>query len=147
MSFFRTYLADILRSHDWTQQHLANLLDTDQASVSRWISGRSVPDKRSLGILLKVLPAKHRGHLLASYLRDMIPDGCEGAVQLKAVEGEGWEPASRGPEFPGHIEPELKKHLVYFTNLASHSHDIRRMLSILYALLSERKPKRIRGAQ
>jgi hypothetical protein len=145
MSFFRTYLADVLRTHDWTQQHLANLLDTDQASVSRWISGRSVPDKRSLGILLKVLPAKHRGHLLASYLMDMIPEGCEGAVSLNAQEGEGWEPAVRGPEFPAHIEPELKKHLVFFTNLASQSHDVRRVLSILYALLSERKTRRVRA--
>jgi predicted transcriptional regulator len=144
MSFFRTYLADVLRSHDWTQQHLASLLETDQASVSRWISGRSVPDKRSLGTLLKVLPSKHRGHLLASYLMDMIPEGCEGAVELKALEGTEWTPSAGGPEFPPHIEPELKRHLVFFTNLASHSHDIRRVLSILYSLLSERKTKRNR---
>jgi predicted transcriptional regulator len=144
MSFFRTYLADVLRGHDWTQQHLANLLDTDQASVSRWISGRSVPDKRSLGILLKVLPAKHRGQLLAAYLRDMIPDGCEAAVQLKALEGGEWNPSEGGPEFPAHIEPELKKHLVFLTDIASHSHDIRRVLSILYSLLSSPKVKRRR---
>jgi hypothetical protein len=145
MSFFRTYLADVLRTHNWTQQHLASLLDTDQASVSRWISGRSVPDKRSLGILLKVLPAKHRGHLLAAYLTDMIPEGCESAVDLRAGEGGEWEPTSRGPEFPSHIEPELKKHLVFFTNLAIQSHDIRRVLSILYSILSSPKQRRVRA--
>lgn len=145
MSRFRTYLSDVLSKNDWTQQHLAGLLDTDQASVSRWISGRSVPDRKSLGALLRVLPQSSRGPLLSAYLMDLVPDGCENAVTVthNGLSKGGDLPS--GPEFPSHIEPNLKKQLVYFAKLASGSHEVRRLISLLHGLLTKKGGKLLKG--
>jgi hypothetical protein len=146
MSRFRTYLSDVLSKNDWTQQHLAGLLDTDQASVSRWISGRSVPDRKSLGALIRVLPQTTRGPLLAAYLMDLVPDGCENTVSVShngASKHAGTD--AGGPEFPSHIEPNLKKQLVYFAKLASGSHEVRRLISLLHGLLTKKGAKLLKG--
>lgn len=146
MSRFRTYLSDVLSKNDWTQQHLAGLLDTDQASVSRWISGRSVPDKKSLGALIRVLPQTTRGPLLAAYLMDLVPDGCESTVSVSHNGGAKHASADAGgPEFPSHIEPNLKKQLVYFAKMASGSHEVRRLISLLHGLLTKKGSKLLKG--
>ncbi len=146
MSRFRTYLSDVLSKNDWTQQHLAGLLDTDQASVSRWISGRSVPDRKSLGALIRVLPQTTRGPLLAAYLMDLVPDGCENAVTVSHNGGAKHAASdSGGPEFPSHIEPNLKKQLVYFAKLASGSHEVRRLIALLHGLLTKKGSKLLKG--
>lgn len=146
MSRFRTYLSDVLSKNDWTQQHLAGLLDTDQASVSRWISGRSVPDRKSLGALIRVLPQTTRGPLLAAYLMDLVPDGCESTVSVShnGASKQGSADAG-GPEFPSHIEPNLKKQLVYFAKMASGSHEVRRLISLLHGLLTKKGSKLLKG--
>ena len=85
MHEFRTLLTKYLRENHWTQQRLAGQLDADQATVSRWLSGRVQMGGSTLEKLLALVPAGQKGLLLEAYLRDQIPQGTEHLVDLKAV--------------------------------------------------------------
>jgi hypothetical protein len=77
---------------------------------------------------------------------DLVPDGCESTVSVShngASKHGGAD--SGGPEFPSHIEPNLKKQLVYFAKLASGSHEVRRLISLLHGLLTKKGGKLLKG--
>ena len=145
MHRFRTVLAQFLRENNWTQQHLANRLDADQATVSRWLSGRVEMGGSTLQRLLGEIPIEHRSAVLEAYLLDRVPEGFEDLVQLvpanvsdlqkHAAEGHG----EHEPKFPEPLEPELRKRLVYFAQLATRSPDTRKLLDAVYRLATKKK--------
>ncbi len=142
MHEFRTLLAKFLRETNWTQQHLAGQLDADQATVSRWLSGRVQMGGQTLQKLLALVPEERRSELLEAYLRDQIPAGFEYLVDLKPVgeDAARLKPAvSTEPEFPKSIEPELKRRLVFFTKLAMGSPEVRKLLDVIYKLATRGK--------
>jgi transcriptional regulator with XRE-family HTH domain len=142
MHEFRTLLAKYLRENHWTQQHLAGLLDADQATVSRWLSGRVQMGRETLSKLLTLVPDSQKSVLLETYLRDQIPDGCGYLVNLSAVGGDAERlkpnPALE-PEFPKAMDPQLRRRLVFFSRMAMGSPDIRKLIDVVYKLASKGK--------
>ena len=142
MHEFRTLLAKYLRENHWTQQHLAGLLDADQATVSRWLSGRVQMGRETLSKLLALVPDNQKSVLLETYLKDQIPDGFDYLVNLSAVEGDSarLKPnPSTEPEFPSSMDPGLRRRLVFFSQMAMGSPDIRKLIDVVYKLASKGK--------
>jgi predicted transcriptional regulator len=142
MHEFRTLLAKYLRENHWTQQHLAGLLDADQATVSRWLSGRVQMGGETLSKLIAVVPDEQKSLLLEAYLRDQIPEGCDYLVNLSSVGADKarMKPAiSAEPEFPRSMDPQLRRRLVFFSNMAMSSPDIRKLIDVVYKLASRGK--------
>lgn len=141
MHEFRTLLIRFIKENQWTQNQLAAKLNADQATVSRILSGRVQMKSKTLGKLLKVVPPEQKGPLLEAYLRDEIPSGCEHLVDLKSATGEG--PHSEDvndenhPEFPKTIDAELKKRLVFMSNVAINSPDVRKVIEVVYRLVNK----------
>jgi transcriptional regulator with XRE-family HTH domain len=142
MHEFRTLLATFLRQNHWTQQHLAGLLDADQATVSRWLSGRVQMGGDTLAKLLSLVPDGQKSVLLETYLRDQIPEGCDYLVNLSPVGADTArlkpQPLAE-PEFPKAMDPQLKRRLVFFSNLAMGSPDVRKLIDVVYKLASRGK--------
>jgi len=142
MHEFRTLLANFLRQNHWTQQHLAGLLDADQATVSRWLSGRVQMGGDTLAKLLSLVPDEQKSVLLETYLRDQIPEGCDYLVKLSAVgvENSRLKPQTiPEPDFPKAMEPQLKRRLVFFAHIAMGSPDVRKLIDVVYKLVSRGK--------
>ena len=141
MHEFRTLLIRLLKENQWTQNQLAAKLGADQATVSRILSGRVHMKSKTLGKLLKVVAPEQKGPLLEAYLRDEIPNGCDHLVELKSATGEGLhsEDSNDGshPEFPKTIESELKKRLVFMSNIAINSPDVRKVIEVVYRLVNK----------
>ncbi len=148
MHRFRTVLSIFLRENNWTQQHLAGLLDADQATVSRWLSGRVEMGSSTLQRLLSEIPAESRATMLEAYMRDCIPEGFEDLIQFApnhsaaansaayADKGENEGPESKFPEL---LDPELKKRLVYFAKMATRSPDVRKLLDVMYRISNKKR--------
>ncbi len=142
MHEFRTLLTKFLRENHWTQQRLASQLDADQATVSRWLSGRVQMGGPTLERLLTLVPAGQKGVLLEAYLRDQIPGGCDHLVDLKPTGevSEASKPKTGAePEFPKTMDPELRKRLVYVSHLAMNSPDVRKLIDVVYKLANKGK--------
>ena len=148
MHRFRTVLSIFLRENNWTQQHLASLLDADQATVSRWLSGRVEMGGSTLQRLLSEVPAESRATMLEAYMRDCIPEGFEDLIQFAPNHAAATSNASHadstaneGPEskFPELLDPELKKRLVYFAKMATRSPDVRKLLDVMYRMSNKRR--------
>lgn len=144
MHRFRTVLSKFLRENNWTQQQLASRLDADQATVSRWLSGRVEMGASSLQRLLVEIPLEHRTSLLEAYLRDCIPDGFEDLVNITPanpadIKDHGDAHKAGEPKFPEPLEPELRKRLVYFAHMVTRSPDVRKLLDVVYRLASKKK--------
>ena len=45
---FRQVLADLMEERGWTNYRLAKLLDCSQSTVSNWINGETMPQKKTL---------------------------------------------------------------------------------------------------
>jgi transcriptional regulator with XRE-family HTH domain len=142
MHQFRTLLSKFLRETNWTQQHLASQLDADQATVSRWLSGRVQMGGQTLKKLLTLLPDDRKSELLEAYLRDQIPAGFEYLVDLKpTVESDNsLKPkASELAELPKTMDPDLRKRLVYFAQIAMNSPEVRKLIDVVFKLTSKGK--------
>lgn len=142
MHEFRTLLTKFLRENHWTQQKLAGQLDADQATVSRWLSGRVQMGGATLEKLLELVPPGQKGVLLEAYLRDQIPSGCDHLVSLNPAGevAESSKPKNGGdPEFPKTMDPELRKRLVFMSHLAMNSPDVRKIIDVVYKLASKGK--------
>ena len=147
MHRFRTVLSIFLRENNWTQQHLANLLDADQATVSRWLSGRVEMGGSTLQRLLSEIPAESRAAMLEAYMRDCIPEGFEDLIHFApnphaasaAIHSD--TDAHEGPEskFPEMLDPELKKRLVYFAKMATRSPDVRKLMDVMYRIANKKR--------
>ena len=140
MHEFRTLLTKFLRENHWTQQRLAGLLDADQATVSRWLSGRVQMGGSTLEKLLSLVPGGQKGLLLEAYLRDQVPQGCEHLVDLKPLGAAAEAAKPRGtdePEFPKVMDPELRRKLVFISNMAMNSPDVRKLIDIIFKLANK----------
>lgn len=139
---FRVLLATFLKDNGWTQQNLADKLDTDQATVSRWLSGRVEVSAEAVQKLLEVVPEGRRSELLEAYLKDKVPQGMEHYIQLGIVESPVAplpRLSSEAPEFPEVLDASLKKRLVFFCNLALQSAEVRKLIDLVYRLASSKK--------
>ena len=147
MHRFRTVLSIFLRENNWTQQHLAGLLDADQATVSRWLSGRVEMGSSTLQRLLSEIPAESRATMLEAYMRDCIPEGFEDLIQFApnpsaaSISAHADKGENEGPEskFPELLDPELKKRLVYFAKMATRSPDVRKLLDVMYRISNKKR--------
>ncbi|MEI6871687.1 MAG: helix-turn-helix transcriptional regulator [Verrucomicrobiota bacterium] len=147
MHRFRTVLSIFLRENNWTQQHLAGLLDADQATVSRWLSGRVEMGSSTLQRLLSEIPAESRATMLEAYMRDCIPEGFEDLIQFApnpsaaSISAHADTGENEGPEskFPELLDPELKKRLVYFAKMATRSPDVRKLLDVMYRISNKKR--------
>ena len=144
MHRFRTVLSKFIRENNWTQQQLASRLDADQATVSRWLSGRVEMGASSLQRLLAEIPLEHRSLMLEAYLRDCVPEGFEELVQITPANPSTLAEYSDShkadePKFPEPLEPELRKRLVYFAHMVTRSPDVRKLLDVVYRLASKKK--------
>jgi transcriptional regulator with XRE-family HTH domain len=141
---FRTLLSRFLKETGWTQQNLADRLGTDQATVSRWLSGRVEVSSEAMGKLLHIAPPERRSELLEAFLRDRIPTELEHLIELRTVKlPEGHVPLkqSSGPEFPEVVDTNLKRRLVFFCHLALQSPEVRKLIDLVFKLANGRRSK------
>ena len=141
---FRTLLSRFLKETGWTQQNLADRLGTDQATVSRWLSGRVEVSSEAMGKLLHIAPPERRSELLEAFLRDRIPTDLEHLIELRPVKlPEGHVPLkqSSGPEFPEVVDTSLKRRLVFFCHLALQSPEVRKLIDLVFKLANGRRSK------
>lgn len=143
---FRTLLSRFLKENEWTQQNLADRLETDQATVSRWLSGRVEVSAEAIQRLVQIVPAEHRSVLMEAYLRDRIPEGLEHLVDLRPTTVSSEHPPIKqlkGPEFPEVADVNLKRRLVFLCHLALQSPEIRKVVDLLYRLICGRRPRNL----
>ena len=118
MHEFRTLLAAILRENLWTQHHLAGQLNTDQATVSRWLSGRVPMSMNHIGKLLSVIPENQKGTLLKAFLQDQIPPHCGHLITVKTTD----------------LTPDMKRNLVFVSELSMRSPNVRKIADLIYKI-------------
>jgi transcriptional regulator with XRE-family HTH domain len=143
---FRTLLSRFLKEAGWTQQNLADKLGTDQATVSRWLSGRVEVSSEAVSKMLNIAPAERRSEMLEAFLRDRIPSGLEHLVELRPANlPAGHLPLkhSTGPEFPEVADVNLKRRLVFFCHLALQSPEVRKLIDLVFRLANGKRPKTI----
>ena len=141
---FRTLLSRFLKETGWTQQNLADRLGTDQATVSRWLSGRVEVSSEAVSKLLHIAPPERRSELLEAFLRDRIPSELEHLVDLRPVDlpaGQIPLKQSTGPEFPEVVDTNLKRRLVFFCHLALQSPEVRKLIDLVYRLANGKRSK------
>jgi hypothetical protein len=96
----------------------------------------------TLAKLLSLVPDGQKSVLLETYLRDQIPEGCDYLVNLSPVGADSArlkpQPLAE-PEFPKAMDPQLKRRLVLFSNLAMGSPDVRKLIDVVYKLASRGK--------
>jgi transcriptional regulator with XRE-family HTH domain len=144
MHRFRNSLAQLLARLGLSQQSFAKQLGTDPANISRWLSGKSVPDYITVGQILETLPEEYRSDLLTAYLKDQIPPRFESLVNIEAKEGGKLRFDEEGPDLPETLGPEPRKQIVYLAKLAVRWPEIRKMLDIVYMMAQKGKPARVR---
>jgi hypothetical protein len=141
---FRTLLSRFLKETGWTQQNLADRLGTDQATVSRWLSGRVEVSSEAVSKLLHIAPPERRSELLEAFLRDRIPTDLEHLIELRPVSlPAGHVPLMQtsGPEFPEVVDTNLKRRLVFFCHLALQSPEVRKLIDLVFKLANGRRSK------
>jgi transcriptional regulator with XRE-family HTH domain len=141
---FRTLLSRFLKETGWTQQNLADRLGTDQAIVSRWLSGRVEVSSEAVSKLLHIAPPERRSELLEAFLRDRIPTELEHLVELRPVNlpaGQIPLKQSSGPEFPEVVDTNLKRRLVFFCHLALQSPEVRKLIDLVFRLANGNRSK------
>lgn len=141
---FRTLLSRFLKETGWTQQNLADRLETDQATVSRWLSGRVEVSSEAVSKLLHIAPPERRSELLEAFLRDRIPSELEHLVELRPVNlpaGQIPLKQSTGPEFPEVVDTNLKRRLVFFCHLALQSPEVRKLIDLVFRLANGKRSK------
>lgn len=136
MHEFRTLLAAMLRENLWTQHYLAGQLNTDQATVSRWLSGRAAMSISHLGKLLFIIPENQKGTLLKAFLQDQIPADCGHLITVKTTGVVAPETKEKNPtpEFPKDLTPDLRRNLVFVSELAMRSPNIRKIADLIYKI-------------
>lgn len=136
MHEFRTLLAAILRENLWTQHHLAGQLNTDQATVSRWLSGRVPMSMNHIGKLLSVIPENQKGTLLKAFLQDQIPPHWGHLITVKTTGAVAPELAETNqmPEFPTDLTPDMKRNLVFVSELSMRSPNVRKIADLIYKI-------------
>lgn len=144
MHRFRNNLAQLLARLGLSQQSFAKQLGTDPANISRWLSGKSIPDYITVGQILEALPEEYRSDLLAAYLKDQIPPGFESLVNIEAKEGGKLRFNDDEVDLPETLGPEPRKQIVYLAKLAARWPEVRKMLDIVYLMAQKGKPARIR---
>jgi transcriptional regulator with XRE-family HTH domain len=143
---FRTLLSSFLKEAGWTQQNLADRLGTDQATVSRWLSGRVEVSSEAVSKMLQITPPERRSEMLEAFLRDRIPSGLEHLVELRPADlPVGHLPLkhSAGPEFPEVVDVNLKRRLVFFCHLALQSPEVRKLIDLVFRLANGKRSKTI----
>ena len=141
---FRTLLSRFIKETGWTQQNLADRLGTDQATVSRWLSGRVEVSSEAVSKLLHIAPPERRSELLEAFLRDRIPSELEHLVELRPVNlpaGQIPLKQSTGPEFPEVVDTNLKRRLVFFCHLALQSPEVRKLIDLVFRLANGKRSK------
>jgi transcriptional regulator with XRE-family HTH domain len=141
---FRTLLSRFLKEAGWTQQNLADRLGTDQATVSRWLSGRVEISSEAVSKLLHVAPPERRSELLEAFLRDRIPPDLDHLVELRpSTVPSGQIPLrhATGPEFPEVVDTNLKKRLVFFCHLALQSPEVRKLIDLVFRLANGKRSR------
>lgn len=141
---FRTLLSRLLKEAGWTQQNLADRLDTDQATVSRWLSGRVEVSSEAVSRLLHIAPPERRSELLEAFLRDRIPADLEHLVELKPANlPPNHVPLKQtsGPEFPEIVDTNLKRRLVFFCHLALQSPEVRKLIDLVFRLANGKRSR------
>jgi transcriptional regulator with XRE-family HTH domain len=141
---FRTLLSRFLKETGWTQQNLADRLGTDQATVSRWLSGRVEVSSEAVSKLLHIAPPERRSELLEAFLRDRIPSELEHLVELRPANlpaGQIPLKQTTGPEFPEIVDTNLKRRLVFFCHLALQSPEVRKLIDLVFRLANGKRSK------
>jgi transcriptional regulator with XRE-family HTH domain len=141
---FRTLLSRFLKETGWTQQNLADRLGTDQATVSRWLSGRVEVSSEAVSKLLHIAPPERRSELLEAFLRDRIPPDLDHLVELrpsKVPAGQIPLRHSTGPEFPEVVDTNLKRKLVFFCHLALQSPEVRKLIDLVFRLANGKRSR------
>ena len=135
MHEFRTLLAAILQQNLWTQQHVAGRLNTDQATVSRWLSGRVPMSMQHIGRLISIIPEEQKGPLLKAFLQDQIPSGCGHLIAVQTTGAIAPELTGNPvPEFPKDLTPDMKRNLVFISELAVRSPNVRKIADLIYRI-------------
>jgi transcriptional regulator with XRE-family HTH domain len=137
MNEFRNLLAKILLENHWTQLHLATELHTDQATISRWVNGRVPMSTHHIGKLLSIVPENRRGALLEAFLRDQIPSGCGHLIAVNTTGDIAPEMVQTLPfqELSKDIPPDLRRQLIFASELAMNSPDVRKIAHLLYRIV------------
>lgn len=141
MSWCSEWVHDWLRKSGRTQADLAGVGGVDRANVSRWQSGQSKPDREIIANLINELPVAEATGLLVAWLKDSVPEGGAGLVQIVAAEAEASQTMVRedfqraGQRlFPAGMSADLQERLLFFGHLAVGNPDIRRILDLCYQL-------------
>jgi len=133
---FRTLLAAIIEENLWTQQYLAEQLNANQGTISRWLSGRVPMSRNHIGKLISIIPENQKGNLLKAFLQDQIPPEYGHLITLKTTglgppEGTEKKPL---PEFLKNLTPDLRRNLVFVSELAMRSPNVRKIADLIYKI-------------
>jgi transcriptional regulator with XRE-family HTH domain len=144
MHRFRNSLAQLIAQLGLTQQGFAKQLGTDPANVSRWLSGKSVPDSETIGRILECLPEQYRSDMLTAYLKDQIPNRFESLVKIEPLEGGKIRIEDEGPDLPPNLGPEPRKQIIYLAHMALRWQEVRKLLDVVYTMALKGRPARLR---
>lgn len=124
MSYVSAALTTALKSLEWTQTELSNRAKVDRGMLNRYVRGIKPLGEENLPSLLKTLPKPHNDHLLAAYLRDLIPAGTEATVTIltDAIAAE------TPPSLPSDLDPKVRKAIDFLARKAIVHTEIKDML-------------------
>lgn len=131
MSWCAEWMRDWLDAEGHSQLDLARLAGVDAANVSRWLRGRSKPDREAVAKLTEILPRSEAAELVCAWLRDQMPKYASQLVEVHAI---ATSPSEEPPahDLPEGISAELRKRLIFFGKLSVQNPDIRKILDVCY---------------
>lgn len=130
---FSQRLQDVLASTSWTQKEFASRAGVSAANVSRWLSGKSLPDRQALGKVMAVLPEELAPGLIVAWVYDALPPNADRLVVV-GPKNASLKVAELPPdEWPAELNRATRKKFIDFSRLATEHPDVMNIVDVLHA--------------
>jgi hypothetical protein len=107
-------------------------------SVSRWLSGQTYPNREAVAALVESLNDADAAEFLVAWLKDILPENGRRLISIRpvgktqsSVLREEYQATTKA-SFPPGTSNELRKQLVFFSELAVKNPDVRKIVEVCY---------------
>lgn len=135
---FSQGLQDVLAAVKWNQKQLAETAGVSATNVSRWLGGRALPDRQTLGKMIDVLPEDVAPQLVAAWLYDSLPANADQLVKIVPRDASSMISAPTAEEWPGGLSRATRKKFIDFSRLATENPDVMEIVNLLHTAAMRR---------
>ncbi len=128
---FSQRLKTVLAAVRKNQKEFAEEAGVSATNISRWLRGTALPDKKSLGKMLPLLPLEHASKLVAAWLYDSLPPSADRMVNI-LPNNQSAKFEEVPDEWPPGVDRTIRKKFTDFCRLATDHPDVMEIVNILH---------------